>query len=75
MYNLPHIIAWYGDYKSKLTKNAIYNIERILKSLDNEGKYVYKNRNYGGFHENDYNKYKNDIQLVMYNYRNVIKRK
>jgi len=71
--NLPCITTWYTDYKDNLTDQANKEILKIINTFDKDGQFVYKNRLTGGMDRNGFEEYKLDIELVLYNYRDIVK--
>jgi len=71
--NIPHITAWYKEYKDNLTDKANKEIITLLKTINDNGEFVYANRLNGGMNRSMFDEYQEDIELVLYNYRDVVK--
>ena len=71
--NIPHITAWHKEYKDNLTEQANKEIITLLKSIDKNGELIYENRLHGGMNRIMFDEYQEDIELVLYNYRDVVK--
>jgi hypothetical protein len=73
--NRKYILAKYNTYKDILTEEANNTIKKILATItEKNGRFNVLNERYTGMVDTQYYKYKDDIQLIMYNNRNIIKK-